>query len=71
MSEFLTKEIYVRGESVTVHSLDGFRWFSNQTEAEEACQKRREAFLAEEQRLLKKHATFRHGETRPIGRVKG
>jgi hypothetical protein len=69
MSEFLTKEIYVRGvfEPVTLHSCDGSHWFFSQTEAA-AYQRRREAFLAEEARLLRKHSTFSTEKERPIGR---
>jgi len=60
MSEFLTRQITVRGETVTVYSCDGWRWFSNRIEAAQ-CQRRREKFLQERSRSLKKSAVFVSG----------
>jgi hypothetical protein len=67
MTEFLTKEIVVCGEIVTVYSCDGWRWTSSRTEAEQ-CERRREKFYAHMQRTLKESPTFVH-KTRRIGRA--
>jgi hypothetical protein len=58
----MTKEISVRGESVTVHSVDGERWFSDKSEAEQ-CERRRAKFFADAERVLKRQSTFM--ENRP------
>jgi hypothetical protein len=68
MSEFLTKETFVRGERIVLFSCGGFRWFSNKAEAEQ-CEKRRAKFFADAERVLKRQSTFRC-ESRPVGRAK-
>ena len=60
------KRTTVRGETVTVYSLDGVRWFSDKKEAEQ-CRRRLDKLLAESKRSLKRQATFAH-ETRGVGR---
>jgi hypothetical protein len=58
-TDFLTKETIVRGEIVTVHSLDDVRWFSSRTDARQ-CKKQREKFWRESKRSIKRSAIFAH-----------
>ncbi len=58
----MTKETFVCGECVTVHSVDGERWFSDKSEAEQ-CERRRAKFFADAERVLKRQSTFM--ENRP------
>jgi hypothetical protein len=51
--EFLTKTITVRGETVTVYSLDAWRWSSSRDEILE-CEERRARLVGELARSLKK-----------------
>jgi hypothetical protein len=56
----------VHDEPVKLYSFDGWRWFSDRAEAEQA-QQRHEKMLARMKAYLKKSATFRFGE-QVIGR---
>ncbi len=58
-----TRTTYVRGQPVVIHSFDGQRWFSDAHEARQ-CEKRREKFLAERAKSLKRSATFQHSGDR-------
>jgi hypothetical protein len=49
----------VRGQSITVYSADGQRWFSDLDEAEQ-CEKRRREFFAERSKSIKRSPTFQY-----------
>ena len=55
-----TRKTTVRGQSITIYSADGQRWFSNPHEARQ-CEKRREQFFTERAKSLKRSATFATG----------